>query len=180
MHRQLLPIIFIFLFLISCAGNKVKVEHEVREPSGEPFPDPIFMLQTIDQERPIRITFFYPAIEYHKDIDGSMVGQKSYLDPRQHHYFKSEADVKLVLRVLNPTNDHYKVFIQQKIEFSDGGDMQTYHMAAESDMKYREFFRQLPTWKGVERVSYLVVLTNGEDNPLISTRGINYSIRSIR
>jgi hypothetical protein len=175
MNRRIIVFIFLILFLVSCAGTQ-KVEHEVRKPDGSPFPDPIFMLQTIGQEKPIRISFFYSSINYHQDIDVVLVGQQTFLDPRQHVFLKTDDDAKLVVRVLNPRNVRYKVFVTQKIEFSDGGDMQSFHLIGESDMKYREFSRSLPTWKGIERVSYILQLHDENENPLISTRGIKYSI----
>ena len=177
-YRVLLSIslFVIYLFLVSCSGPQ-RVEHEVRHPTGEPFPDPIFMLQTIGQEKPIRITFFYSATSYTEDLDGVLVGQKSFLDPRRDQYMDVDQDVKLVLRVLNPTNRHYKISVKQNIDFEDGGNMQSLHDVAESDMKYREFFHRLPTWKGVEKVAYLVMVTNEDGEPLISTRGIKYFIR---
>ncbi len=175
-YRMLLSIFIFLIFLIACGGPQ-RVEHEVRDPTGEPFPDPMFMLQTIDQERPIRITFFYVFTEYIEDLDGKKVPQKSYLDPRRHHHLKQESDVELVMRVLNPTNRHYKVYIKQKIDFMVGGDMQALHDVAESDMKYREYFKELPTWFGITKVSYLVYLTDETGKTIISTRGIGYTIQ---
>jgi len=174
-YRQLVVLIFL-IFLISC-GGKQHITHEVRKPDGAPYPDPYFSIQTLEGAGiPLRLSFYYEVVDYKLDLDKSLIGVTSFIDPRGHQFIDEGENVRLIVRILNPTNGHYKVYLTQKIDFSLGGDLQSYHLIGQSDMKYREFVRQLPTWKGIENVSFLLQIMNKDESPLVSTRGIKYSI----
>jgi hypothetical protein len=176
MKYRLVTLIFLILFTISCAS--IKVEHEVRQPDGQPFPDPYYVLQTTDPQRPIRASFFYSSLEAIKDLDQAKVFKTKFLHRRDHFYFSkdSEDELHLTVRVLNPRNMRYKVFINFRIKYSDGGITDSYSIIAYSDMKYREFIRDLPTWDGIKEVSYSLEIKDKAENPLISTGKFNYYV----
>jgi hypothetical protein len=155
------------------------VKHETTEPSGAPFPNPHYVFQTVDPERPIRMTFFYQAITRVEDLDGKKVPQQTFLDRRQRHYFnlESEDSVYLVARVLNPRNLRYKIYCNQRIEFSEGGKMESFSEIAYSDMKYREFNLELPLIYGIKSVEYTIKLMDENGNPLITTGNFYYHIK---
>ena len=179
MQYRLLTFIFLILFTVSCAGT-MKVEHEVRQPDGQPFPDPYYVIQTVGPQRPVRASFFYSSIEVVKDLDKSKVQRQKFLDRRQHYYFtrSTEDGLHLIVRILNPRNIRYKVFCKQTLVFSEGGTMDSYSQVAYSDMKYREYSRTLPTWEGVKEVTYSLKILDETDNLLLSTGKFHYYVNN--
>ena len=177
MKSRLVTLIFLILLTISC-GGKAHVTHEVRQPDGQPFPDPYYVLQTTDPQRPIRASFFYFSEEIFEDLDLSRVRKTRFLDRRKPFSFSRgiEDELKLVVRVLNPRNMRYKLYCRQHIYFTDGGSMDSYSNIAYSDMKYREYSKELPTWDGVKQVTYSLEITDESGNLLISTGKFNYNV----
>lgn len=177
--RYLLLCILILSFF-SCGGSQ-HITHEVVKPDGSPYPDPYYVLQTVDPNKPIRVSFFYSSIKMFEDLDGKQVPQQKFLDRKTNHYFLNEGDesVQLVARVLNPKNMRYKVYIKQSIEFSEGGTMDSYALVAYSDMKYREFIRSLPMQEGIKEVTYLLEVRDEAENLLVPTGKFHYYIRTI-
>ena len=157
----------------------MKVEHETRQPDGQPFPDPYYVMQTTDPNTPIRISFFYSALEAVKDLDQAIVLTKKFLDRHEDYFFSkdSEDGIQLIVRVLNPRNLKYKVFCTQNIKFSDGGRMDLHFQIAYSDMKYREFTQKLPTWEGMKEVTYSLEFADATDNRLITTGKFHYYVQ---
>ncbi len=176
MYRYLLCI-FLIPLIISCAGPS-KITHEVRLPDGRPFPNPYYVLQTTDPIKSIRVSFFYSSIKVVKDLDGMDVPEQKFLDRRKQHYFLNEdKSVQLVVRILNPRNMIYKVYIKQNIEYSGGGAMDSYLLVAYSDMKYREFNRLLPIEEGIKEVIYILDIRDKAENLLASTGKFHYYIQ---
>ena len=169
--------IFLILSFFSCASSSIT--HEVVKPDGSPYPDPYYVLQTTDPNRPIRVSFFYSVITDFEDLDGRQVPQEKFLDRRTNHYFSNEGSesVQLVARILNPRNMRYKVFCRQSIKFSDGGAMDSYSLVAYSDMKYREFIRPLPMQEGIKEVTYLLEVRDEAENLLVPTGKFHYYIK---
>jgi hypothetical protein len=178
MHKKVM-LIFLILLFASCAGHEMKVTHEVVEPDGSQYPDPIYVIRTIDPQRPIQATFYYSAIDTVKDLDGQRVPTIRFLDRRQpHQFFKEQGtDVQLVVRILNPRNMKYKVFCKQHIKFSETSRTDIYVLVAYSDMKYREFDRMLPTENGVKEVTYSIEVVDEREQLLISTGNFHYFIK---
>ena len=176
-YRRAIILIFLILTAVSCAHD-MNVRHEVVKPDGAPFPDPYYMIQTVDPARPIRMSFFYEATKYIRDLDGKKVPLVSYLDRREHHYFMAgfEDSVKLVVRVSNPMNVRYKILIRQDISYRDGGQMNAVSQVAYSDMKYRQYDRQLPILEGIKEANYSVDLVNEKGERMLSTGAIHYYV----
>jgi hypothetical protein len=175
-YRLVTTLIFLILFSISC--TTAHIEHEVRQPDGQPFPDPYYVIQTVDPNNPIRVSFFYSSLEAVKDLDQTTVHRQKFLDRREDYFFSNEREdgIQLIVRVLNPWNVKYKVLCIQNIKFSDGGRMDSHSQIAYSDMKYREFSQKLPTWEGVKEVTYSLEISDNADNKLISTGKFHYYV----
>jgi len=176
MKYRLVTLIFLILITISCAGSKI--HYEVRQPDGRPFPNPFYVLQTTDPQRPIRVSFFYSSLEAVKDLDQTIIQRQKFLDRRTEYYFSSSShhQLHLTVRVLNPQNMKYKVFSKQRIEFSDGRIMDIYSQIALSNMKYREFSPVLPTSDGVKEARYSLEVVDENNNLLISTGNFHYYV----
>ena len=174
-------VIFLILFIMAtfgCGGNQ-NIRHEVVKPDGSPFPDPFYVLQTVDANTPIRMSFFYSAIKPIEDLDGRTVPQEQFLDRRTHHYFLGEDNesIQLTVRILNPRNIKYKVFCTQSVRFKGGGSMDSNTLVAYSDFKYREYKRVLPTNEKVKEVTYSFKVTDFAENNLMSTGDFHYYIQ---
>ena len=177
MQYRLFTLIFLILFTISC-GGKMTVEHEVRQPDGQPFPDPYYLIETTDPHKPIRVSFFYTSVQDVEDLDQTFVSTQKFLDRHEEYFFSKEREDKLMitLRILNPRNMEYKIFCQRKVKFSyDGEEMDSYTEVAYSDMKYREFIETLPT-EGIKEVTYSLQLRDRLNNLLVSTGKFHYYV----
>lgn len=178
MKCRLVTLIFLILLVASCAGGKSHITHEVVKPDGAPFPNPYYVLQTTNSNRPMRLSFFYSSIKWTEDLDGKKVPTVKYLDRRERHYFMADYEdgAKIVARVRNPTNVRYKVFIKQTIKFSDGGEMDAYSNIGYSDMIYREFDQSLPLWEGIKEVTFSFELCDEAGRLMVSTGKFNYYV----
>ncbi len=175
--RKYLLCIFLIPLFFSCGSSSIT--HEIVKSDGSPYPNPYYVIQTVDPDKPIRVSFFYSSIKKFKDLDGKQVPQQTFLDRRTNYYFLNEDDksVQLVARVLNPWNMRYKIFCRQSIKFSDGGRMDSYSLVAYSDMKYREFIRLLPMQEGIKEVTYLLEVRDEAENLLVPTGNFHYYIK---
>jgi hypothetical protein len=172
-------LIFLILFSIAaCGGHEMKVTHEVVRPDGSPFPDPYYVLQTVGSRTPIRVSFYFSSFKMNRDIDGIRVPTETFLSIKSVPTFSSKNGDKaqMVVRVLNPRNVRYKVFCKQKIGFTDGGITDMYSHIAYSDMKYRQYDRELPVRDGISEVLYSIQITDEAGNLLISTGNFHYFI----
>jgi hypothetical protein len=176
--KNLIIFLILAVFLSGCAGQQ-HITHEVVKPDGSPFPDPFYVIQTVDRRTPVRLSFFYSSIKAVKDLDGRVVPEVQFLDRNTHHLFLSEDEqsVKLVARILNPRNIKYKVFCRRSVRFHGGGTMDSMTLVAYSDMKYREFIRELPTNEEVKEVTYSFEVTDFAENPLLRTGQFHYYIQ---
>lgn len=176
-----LSIIFLILLAMGMSGcsTSQNIRHEVVKPDGSPFPDPLYVIQSVDQRTPVRMSFFYSSLKVVKDIDGREIPTIKFLNRKANHMFLSEdgQSIQLVARVLNPRNIKYKVFCRRHVEFEGGGTLDSMTLVAYSDMKYREFIRELPTDKGVKSVTYALLITDFAENPLVGTGQFNYYIQ---
>ena len=167
-------ILLTFFILVGCATNP---NITVMRPDGGPVPDPYYVLQTIGMERPLRLSFYYAAVQKVEDLDGSKQPTVSYLERRTEYHFSKDnyPDLHAVLRVLNPTNLPYKVNYRMHVDFSNGGRMDAYSELAYSDMKYREIACPMPLGDGKgAKVSYEVELTDVKGNVLLRTGQFKY------
>jgi len=173
LKKASLILVTIFI-LFGCAA---KPNVTVVRPDGGPAPDPYYVLQTTDPQRPIRLSFYYAAVQKVEDLDGSKQPAVSYLERRKEYYFEKEKcpDLHTVLRVLNPSNLQYKVHYRLSVKFSNGGQMDTYSEIAHSDMIYREVTCPLPTIEGLQKVSHSVEITDMDGNVLIRTGQFKYN-----
>ena len=177
MQCRLVTLIFLILLIVSCGGTS-HITHEVRQPDGQPFPDPFYVLQTTDPSKPIRASFFFESVDIVEDLDLVKVPVKKFLDRKTHYWFSKAVEDKLGLtvRVLNPRNIQYKIFCDQTVHFTDGGRMDLNALVAYSDMKYREFPYTLPTWDGIKEVTYSLNISNPDGSLLISTGKFHYFV----
>lgn len=167
-------ILITFFILVGCA---TKPNIVVMRPDGGPTPDPMYVLRTIDPQRPIQISFYYVATQTTEDLDGSKQPSLSYLERRQEYTFSKDKypDLHTVLRILNPTNKQYKVFYRMNVVYDDGGQMAAYAEIAHSDMRYREVTCPLPLGKGIKKVHYDVEVVDMDGNILLRTGRFKYN-----
>ena len=170
---------FLILFTVGGCGGRQHITHEVVKPDGSTFPDPHYVIQTIDPRTPIRVTFFFSAVKEFRDLDHKMIPQEKFLDRNTHHLFlsKDEESVKLVARVLNPKNLKYKIFCIRSVQFKGGGSMDSRTLVAYSDMKYREFTRVLPVNEKIKEVTYNLEVRDFAENLLVRTGNFHYYIQ---
>jgi hypothetical protein len=180
MHKKIMLIFLILFSMTACVtkGHEMKVTHEVVRPDGSPFPDPLYVLQTVDSRVPIRVSFYFSSFKMKEDIDGIRVPTEKFLSVKSVPTFSSKDGDKaqMVVRVLNPRNVRYKVFCKQRIGFSDGGSTEMYSHIAYSDMKYRQYDRELPVKDGISEVLYSIQITDEAGNLLISTGNFHYFV----
>jgi len=175
MLRNIILIIITFFILSGCAA---KPQVTVVRPDGGPSPNPFYVLQTLDNEKPIQLMFFYSSVDRVEDLDGSKQPSEVFLERRREYYFSSKEypDLHTVLRIFNPRNKEYTVHYRMNATFSNGGQMDAHSEIARSDMKYREIKCPMPIIDGMKKVKYEVEISDKSGRVLIRTGQFKYSI----
>lgn len=144
------------IVFIGCAT----VKPNFVDPMGRTLPDKHYTLQVVG--KPLFISFYYTAWEEVKDLDGSKIGNPTYLDffkPNEINKKKVKA-ITMTVEVNNPTGLEYGLYQKMDLRIGQGNvnikEVQTGGEVNRSNLPYRQFVYRLPIGKNIHEVEQLV------------------------
>jgi hypothetical protein len=119
----------VLLMTVGCATQKLTVI----SPAGDRFPDPFYTAGTTDGSQ-MRFTWFYVQEFGYKDLDGTIQRSPVHLDRNKKHFIdrKKTHSLKLILRVFNPGEEEYTVFMSRTTKYNGDVEMREHIMAGKS------------------------------------------------
>ena len=144
-------------------------------PDGETTPKPFYRAKTTNGSH-LTFTWFYVKYEGVKDVDKSTQYMPTYLDVKKKHDFliTKVHSAKMVLRVFNPLEQKYKVYLSQKFRYRHTGDSNSYTLQGTSKLQYREWTFDIPINKHIRKGSVLAEV-HGSKNLLMRSKRFQYA-----
>ncbi len=145
-------------------GGCSTIQTKIVDPTGRQLPDPNYTLRVIGE--PILVVFYYTSYEELKDVDGSAVGNPTYLDFLKFHDFHTNKvkAVTLTIEVNNPQRLEYSLYQKLDMKIGKGFKQEEVQKGGEanrSNLPYRQFVYKLPYGENVRTVDNLVTLYIG-------------------
>jgi hypothetical protein len=163
MLRRRYTVIFILLFLLTFASCAT-IRPMVVDQTGRKLPSPHYVLQSI--EYPIRVLFYYSAIEEVVDSDGTIIANPKYLDFFTIHdvFAEKVKAITMTIEVFNPTGIEYSLYEQTLAKYRKSPETQTGMVLNESKMPFRQFVYELPYGYDIRDIDYNIkVVVNDND-----------------
>ena len=174
MIKNYVTLLVAILMLCSCAT----INTNYIDPTGRTLPNPHYALRIIDT--PIQVVFYYASYEETIDVDGTVIGNPTYLNYLDHHEFygKKVKAVTLTIEVNNPSGIEYTLYQTLNVKFRKDSVNVTEKKIGKmnrSNLPYRQFVFHLPYGKTVRDVDNLISFRLN-DNEVARIGNFRYNI----
>jgi len=168
--------LFLCIALLLVIGCASKPQLTVISSTGEPLPDPHYILDSLDKT--IHVTFYYSAISGVKDLDNTVQPVPTFLDKNIINVlsFKKFKELLLTIKVFNPQKIPYTIYRSEAIKFRNGGNMDCVSIAGKSNLMFRTFKLELPFRQMITTAKVNFEIQGQGGTILIRTGKMEYSI----
>jgi hypothetical protein len=173
-HRfKNVTLFFVLLIVVGCAGAP---KLTVVSPAGDRIPNPFYTAGTTDGSH-MRFTWYYVKYNGIEDLDKSIQLIPVHLDRNMSHFInrKKTHEFRLTLRVFNPRHEEYTIFVNKKIEYSDGNKIRNYFVKGRSFLEFRQWDFPYPYNKRIKKMQSFVEIRRGSDT-ILRTKKFSYSV----
>ena len=166
--------LLIFLFILTACTTAPNLT--VVGTSGEPIPDPFYTAGTTSGSH-MMFTWYYVRYEGIKDLDQSVQLIPVYLDRNKTHYIarKKIHGFNLTLRIFNPAQEEYTIFVYKNIKYSDGRDERKYYSEGSSHLEFREWSFPYPYSEQIDKMESFIEVRRKKDI-ILRTKKFSYSL----
>lgn len=157
----------ILLLVVACSSTP-----KVVDPLGRELPNPRYIAKSFG-DTGMTAMFWFEKIEKSKDVDGTIIEKKKYLEWRKEHSFTKDDEVRINVEIFNPKRLQYQVFDRVRIERSRSAS--NAYKLAESNQEMRVYKYKMPIEKGI-KCYYVLDVTDEKGEPLLSIGAFNYLV----
>ncbi len=159
--------LLIMLFVVGCSSTPKVIDQLGRE-----LPNPRYVAKSAG-DIGISAMFYFSQVTKKKDLDGTAIENREYLEWRKEHKFSMGDEVEITVEVFNPRKLQYAVF--DRITISRSRSASNSYRLAESNLEHRVFKYKMPIEKGI-RCNYVLDITNEKGESLLAIGAFNYLV----
>jgi len=164
----------LMIIIVETQGCATNPEVKVVDQTGTQLPLPHYFIRTINGD--LNITYWYEAVYEIKDLDGTKIVQKVYLD--KHKFFEMDrrkyTGLKMEVVVYNPDLIKYTLVERGMLITSKNQEVRFGGVVGQSKMGHRVFVFKLPTDYQIKRAEYNVDVFDDKYNLLSVIGPFNY------
>jgi len=166
-------LLVLFIVVLGCAGApKVTVV----SPSGARIPNPYYTAGTTDGSH-MSFTWYYTREVGIEDLDKTVQLIPVHLDRNLSHTIlrKKTHSLQMTLRVFNPKQEEYKIYITTNVKYSDGSEIRNHFLKGESFLEFREWEFPYPYNDRIKEMDSFVQIRRGNDI-VLRTKKFSYKV----
>jgi len=166
----------LFFVLLIVVGCSTAPQLTVVSPAGDRIPNPFYTAGTTDGSQ-MRFTWYYVKYNGIEDMDKTIQLIPVHLDRNQSQFItrKKTHGFQMTLRVFNPKHEEYKIFVNQKIKYSDGNEIRNHFIQGESFLEFRQWEFAYPYNNRIKKMESFIEIRQGM-NIVLRTKKFSYTV----
>lgn len=172
-----LKYVTLFLVLLMFFGCVSAPKVTLMSPPIGQIPNPLYTARPIDGSG---MTFTWNYVQYVgiEDLDKSIYLVPRYFDRNKSHSItrKKTHSLQLVLRVFNPKHSDYTVFMNKRIEYSNGDEITNRMILGKSFLEFRQWMVPYPYNDRIKKMESSIEIHLEDGVVLLRTKTFKYSV----